>query len=199
MAIIMPPANDRQVPNHPDLPEQGEEEDLVEYIGRVADWFDSTPPAAPMGFRMVECERDHRHHPLYEVAEDVFYPRPCPDCVSDGLSKRNRELVCERDHRKWKSWRTLGWLSGKGYVLGITSSGGTSYGRCEFCGIGRQYSVRFRGRRVYFLGLMREEWFCLRRGHRRVMHYPSGLCAICCPCPECGSTDADHYTCEASA
>ena len=199
--IHRPPTEYVSVPNHPDLPGQHDNEDIVDYIGRVADWLTNTPPAAPEGFRLVPCEATPRHCPLYEVAEDVFYDRPCPDCVASDAYRRERESRCKLDHRRWKSWRIWWRISSRLYTFGVTSSGGgVSYGRCEFCGIGRQHMApRWRGKRPYILGVKRETWACLiKRHHRRVEHYPTGLCAICCPCPECGSTDREHYTCEAT-
>ena len=204
MNSIVPPPTDSQtqhVPNHPDLPERGDDEDFVEYLNRVADWFEASPPEAPAGFRLIECERDSRHHPLYEVAEDVFYPRPCPDCAAESYSRDNREKACKLQHRRWKSWRILGWLASRAYPLGIIAGSGTSYGRCEFCGIKRQHlRPRWKGKRPYVLGVQREAWSCLlRRGHRFTAHYGCGLCAICYPCPDCGSSDPEHYSCEAGA
>lgn len=188
--------------NHPDLPEQGEDEDFLEHLNRVALWLTGTPPAAPQGFRLIECERDSRHHPLYEVAEDVFYPRPCPDCVGEDAHKRERELICKRDHRRWKSWRGLRWMASKGYSLGIIAGCGSSYGRCEFCGVGVQHDhVRWTGRRPYVLGVSADSWRCmLRYRHRRTESvYSRGICTNCLPCPECESTDPEHYSCEVGA
>ena len=151
------------------------------------------PPAAPRGLELVECGASPRHWPMYLAHVDGMYPSHCILCERDDLARQLRKVKCEREHRRWKSWsiwwRLAGWL----YVIGITASGGgVSYGRCEFCGIGRQHiAPRWRGKRSYILGMRREEWTCLRRGHR---HSPTeyGLCAICCPCPSCGSTDPEH-------
>lgn len=203
MATIVPPPSNWQLPDsHPDLPDQGDNEDTVEYIGRLADFLTETPPAAPPGFVLIPCDATPRHFPEYHVAENTFYPAPCSACQLAAAWEESSRLRCERDHQRWKSWRIWQRISSRLYVLGITSSGGgVSYGRCEFCGIGRQHSApHWRGRRPYILGMKREVWYCLlRRGHRYRLHYPSGLCSICCPCPECGSTDQNHYTCEVAA
>lgn len=204
MSIIVPPSagwqHETRPTNHPDIPEQGDDEDFVEYLTRVGDLLVERPPAAPPGFVLVECTAEPRHWPEYHVAEDVFYPAPCSRCQMDSFSKSANEWRCKATHRRWKSWAILGWLGRKGYSLGAIGGCGTSYGRCEFCGIGRQHTrPRWKGSRPYILGVKRETWACLRRGHRRQEHISCGLCSVCMPCPECGSTDPTHYSCEVSA
>lgn len=199
--VSLPPgAQDEPRENHPDLPIQGEDEDFLEHLNRVADWLSESPPPAPAGFVLVECAATPRHFPEYRVAEDVFYPGECMQCHAEATWRDVSKLKCERDHRRWKSWRIWRRIASFLYVTGITPNGGSSsYGRCEFCGIGVQHRLpyRFRGSRPYVLWVRREIWSCLlKRHHRYRLHYPSGLCAICCPCPECGSTDQGHYTCE---
>ena len=170
-----------------------EDEWTVERFIADCDRITENPPPAPEGFELIECSATPRHWPTYMPYVDGQYPAACPACQCDAESDANARLRCERDHRRWKSWtgwwRISSWL----YMLGITSSGGSvSMGRCEFCGTTRQHRApRWRGRRVYILGVRREVWECLRRGHR---HSPTyyGMCSICCPCPSCGSTDADH-------
>ena len=127
---------------------------------------------------------------------DGMYPAPCPACVSDSQSETLARLHCEREHRRWKSWDIWSRIASRLYVLGVTSSGGgTSYGRCKYCGIGKQHMApRWRGKRSYVLGKPREFWSCLRRGHiyspleGRTFH----LCSICLPCSQCGSTGPMH-------
>lgn len=166
----------------------------------TVDWFlaecervEKNPPPAPEGMELVECDAEPRHWPIYVAHIDGMYPAHCIYCEAADLSKRLREIACQRGHRRWKSWSIWSRISSRLYVLGVTASGGgTSYGRCEFCGIGRQHTApRWRGKRSYFLGRKREEWACLMRGHR---HSPTdyGLCSICCPCPSCGSPDPAH-------
>lgn len=154
----------------------------------------TNPPAAPEGLELIECEAEPRHWPTYAAYVDGQYPSPCPSCVLDDLSRQNAKLRCESDHRRWKSWNVWSRIASRLYVLGITSSGGgTSYGRCQHCGIGRQHMApHWRGRRSYVLGVKRETWTCLRRGHRRQESPSCGLCTVCAPCSECGSTDRLH-------
>ena len=202
MAIIVPPPTDTQdkiqPPTHPDIPECGDDEDFVVYLGRVSDVLCETPPPAPRGFMLIPCEASPRHYPEYRVAEDVFYPAPCLTCQFDATYRDLCEARCKLQHRRWKSWRAWGWLSSKGYVLGVIGSCGTSYGRCEFCGIGRQHHrPRWTGKRSYILGVSTDTWACLRRGHRRQeSHWSGGICTVCLPCPECESTAPEHFSCE---
>lgn len=74
------PTRDRRN-HHPDMPGRAEGESYFAHLGRVALWLVSSPPAAPPGFRLIECDNDSRHHPLYEV-ESVFSSRTCPDCAA---------------------------------------------------------------------------------------------------------------------
>jgi len=188
-------AEKAQQMNHPDKPVMGDDEDYVAYLGRCADQWTKTPPEAPDGFERITCLN---HWPLYTVTDDDFYPAPCPACVADSMSRTVSELRCRAEHRRWKSWRVLGWLSGKAYWLGLTCSGGVTYGRCQHCGIGRQHHrPRLRGKRPYILGVQRETWDCWRRGHRRrESHWTRGLCTVCLPCPDCGSTAPEHWSCD---
>lgn len=187
--------------NHPDKPERGDDEDLVEYLGRCNDQWTLHPPAAPEGFELIECTAEPRHFPVYMPVDNDLYPAPCPSCIYDALSESRERLDCKAHHRRWKSWRIWQRLSSRLYTLGITSSGGgTRYGRCKFCGIGRQHiAPLWRGKRHYILGVERETWACLiKRHHRRTAtHITAGLCSKCCPCPDCGSTDPTHYVCGA--
>lgn len=201
MGIIVDPPTDKQDADeaieHPDLPEMIDDEDIVDYICRVGDWLSASPPPAPPGFVLVACEADPRCHPEYRIAEDVFYPAPCTSCQNAANYRSEREQTCRLEHRKWKSWAGLSKINRRLYALGIIAGSGTSFGCCEFCGIGRQeMRPRWRGGRPYVLGLKREEWACLRRGHRHSPHVACGLCSVCMPCPDCGSIDPTHYSCE---
>jgi hypothetical protein len=153
----------------------------------------TNPPLTPDGFDLIECDATPRHWPLYEPYVDGGYPATCLICERDAIGHANDRLRCERDHRRWKSWHIWWLIASRLYVLGITSSGGgVSMGRCEFCGITRQHMApNWRGKRSYILGVRRETWTCLRRGHRHSpTHY--GLCSVCAPCPSCESTDPSH-------
>lgn len=170
-----------------------EDEWTVEGFLAECDRVISNPPAAPAGFELIDCDATPRHWPTYMPYVAGQHPATCPECehhaVDDALSK----MCCERDHRRWKSWNIWSRISARLYVLGICSSGGgVSYGRCQFCGIGRQHMApRWRGRRPYVLGVKREAWACLRRGHRR-SETDYGLCSTCLPCPSCGSPEPAH-------
>lgn len=178
---------------HPLAPEQGEDEDYVDYIGRLADFYTNTPPPAPVGFELVECTAQPRHWPAYTVADDTFYPATCPSCTIGDLIAEHAE--CEHSHHgAWRRWKATHWVVGRLYTLGIISCSGTKWGGgCNRCLTDARWTF-FRG--PYVLGLQREAWQCLRRGHRRRVHHYAGLCAVCCPCPECGSTGVTHTTCE---
>lgn len=203
MGIIVPPSVTPQVrTNHPSKPVSGEDEDFVEYLTRCGDHWIDNPPPAPEGFELMECTATPRHWPEYRIVDDDFYPGFCSGCQYQTLNESHRRLRCKADHRKWKSWKMWWRIAGRLYTLGITSSGGgVSYGRCEFCGIGRQHHApRWRGKRPYILGVQRETWTCLLRYHhrRQLSHYTRGLCTVCLPCPECGSTNPTHFSCEAT-
>lgn len=184
--------------NHPDKPEMGEDEEYLDYLVRTAGWPTENPPSAPHGFELIECSAEPRHFPIYMPVDDDLYPGHCLFCERDDLSRQIREHKCRENHRRWKSWRIWWHIAGRLYTLGITASGGgVSYGHCEFCGIGRQHHApRWRGKRSYILGKRREFWACLRRGHIFREHIGCGLCSVCAPCPDCGSTDPTHYSCE---
>lgn len=203
MSIIVPPSTPYQVrTNHPSKPEMGEDEDYVDYIVRCCDHWITDPPVAPKGFDLVECTAEPRHFPLYMPVDDDLYPGHCLFCERDSMAKTISKQECRLEHRRWKSWKILGWLQRKSYALGVTRTGGVSYGRCEHCGIGRQYMrPRFRGKRVYILYVQRDTWVCLLKHHHRPRRsYITGeMCTVCLPCPDCGSTDPTHYSCEASA
>lgn len=169
-----------------------EEEWSLDRFMAECDALVANPPAAPDGLELVECDASPRHWPTYVAHVDGQYPAPCMYCVSAAESKQIAQLRCERDHRRWKSWRIWGWVNMKAYVLGLTAGGGVSYGRCEHCGVGRQQMrPSWRGKRPYILGIRREAWACARRGHR---HQATswGLCSVCAPCPSCGSTNPNH-------
>lgn len=172
-----------------------ETEWTVEGFCAEVDRISANPPPAPEGFELVECTAGH--WPTYMAHVDGMYPAPCPACIIDDYSKRESIARCKAKHRRWKSWRILGWLSSRAYSLGIIASCGTSYGHCEHCGIGRQHlRPRWRGKRSYILGVSTDDWGCLlKRHHRRTEARDCGLCSICCPCPDCGSTDPNHYVC----
>lgn len=158
----------------------------------------ANPPAAPEGMERIECGAEPPHWPTYVAHVDGMYPSPCPSCQLSDMSRQYAKLRCERDHRRWKSWNGWSRISSRLYTLGITASGGgTSFGGCEFCGIGRQHHPpRWRGKRPYILGVQRDTWTCLLRyHHRRTVLQGSGFCTICLPCPDCGSTATDHFVC----
>ena len=169
-----------------------EDEWTVEGFLAECDRVTENPPSAPDGMELIECGATPRHWPTYVPHVDGQYPAHCFLCERDDLDREVRQLRCEREHRRWKSWRVWLWISTRLYSLGLSTGGGVTYGRCEFCGIDRQHHApRWRGKRSYVLGVRRETWTCLRRGHR---HSPTyyGLCSICAPCPSCGSTDPRH-------
>lgn len=111
-----------------------------------------------------------------------------------AMADRVDELEHAR-HRRWRRWPVTGWVLGKAYTLGLVAGYGHQYGpRCHGCLTG----VSWRGRRPYLLGLLREEWSCLRAGHRRREIPEARICAVCAPCWVCRSTDPEHdaWLCE---
>lgn len=176
-----------------DFEDVDEQEWTVDWFLAECDRVAANPPAAPEGMELIECEATPRHWPIYAAHVDGQYPMPCFLCERDELDRALRKAKCDREHRRWKSWHIWWRISSRLYALGITACGGGVWmGRCEFCGITRQHMApRWRGKRSYVLGVKREAWSCLRRGHR---HSPTyyGLCSVCAPCPSCGSTDPAH-------
>jgi hypothetical protein len=183
---------------HPLAPEMGDDEEYVDYLNRLVDFYTQTPPPAPEGFELIECEATPRHWPEYRPVDDNFYDGPCSACQYQSLAEAHSG--CEHSHhRAWRRWKITRRIVGRLYTFGIIANGGTwhSGGGCEGCVTG---PFHWRGRRVYILGLQREHWRCLFRGHRYRQYLYGGLCTVCAPCPECGSTDADHPgACEATS
>lgn len=158
------------------------------------------PPPAPDGLELVECAAEPRHWPMYLAHVDGQYPGHCLFCQVEEQGDRLVEYA-HKGHRRWWSWRIVRWFSGRAYSLGVIS--GSSWSNC-CCSLGAKPVTRlyWRGRRSYLLGVKRETWACLFRGHRRTEHLGCGLCTICAPCSECGSTDvrhADGIDCEAAS
>lgn len=181
--------NDSRLDDEEWTDEEWTVEGFIAECNRITD----NPPAVPDGMELVECEATPRHWPIYLPHVAGQYPAHCIFCERDDIDRESRRLRCERDHRKWKSWRGWSRISGRLYSLGVTSSGGgVSMGLCEFCGITRQHMApHWRGKRSYILGLPRQAWECLRRGHRSTMT-DYGMCSTCAPCPSCASTDPNH-------
>ena len=179
--------------DHPMKLEQGDDEEFVNFLSRQADEWCNNPPPAPDGFELVPCSHTPRHWPMYTVTDSDFYEPYCQEDEGPRLRRRIAQLEHKGHHFRGKFWLTIArW----GYALGIVSSTGRQWSEfCRGCCI-----VRFHGRRPYILGLSRQQWACLRHGHRYRPLINCGLCAICLPCPTCGSTADDHnsLTCEAS-
>lgn len=138
----------------------------------------------PQGWQLVECDQGH---PVMWMPDDEWcYPPGCAYCSYDAFAAGHRE--CEHaGHGRWRRWRLTHKLELWAYSMGIVAGGGTRHGGgCRGCLIG----PRWRGKRPYILGLQREEWSCLRRGHRRRDVY--GWCGVCAPSPCCGSTGYEH-------
>lgn len=180
-------------------PEQGEGEDFVDYLGRKADHYTQSPPPAPPGFELVECDAEPRHWPVYTHADSDFYPMPCLYCVNESTQKAVDAL--ERRYHWLKHPLRGRWairLLGKLYSLGVIAGYGTHYGGATDCNRCIE-GIRLRGRRPYVLGWPDWKWSCLIT--RR--HWPGegplfGMCGKCVPCPDCGTTKLDH-NCPGSA
>lgn len=139
----------------------------------------------PEGWQLVDCDQGH---PVMWMPDDQWcYPAPCMYCCYDAEA-RAHDGCQHAQHGRWRRWRISHRLVGRAYVLGLVTGSGTRWGGgCNRC----LTMIRWRGRRPYILGLPRENWLCLLRyRHRRVDL--GGLCAVCCPCPGCGSQKAGH-------
>jgi len=180
------------VSDHPAKLVQGDDEDYVDYLGRQADAWRQNPPPAPEGFVLVECAAQPRHWPEYTVADSDFYDAFCSRCAYDSLY--DAHVGCEHSHhRAWRRWRITGKIAGWLYTSGLTSSGGSwrMGGGCPGCWTMPKWNRR---KRPYILWVRREAWRCLLKGH----HWPGepiifGFCGKCLPCPDCGSTAAEHH------
>lgn len=94
-------------------------------------------------------------------------------------------------HGAWRRWRISRRLLGKAYQLGLIAGWGVQGNRyCRSC----VDHIGWRGRRLYVLGLSREQWSCLILGRHRRRELPEApyLCAVCAPCPTCESSDPKH-------
>lgn len=177
--------------NHPAKIVIGDDEDYVKYLGRQADAWSQSPPEAPPGFVLAECDAEPRHWPTYTVADDDFYETPCPVCQIEAAIAEHAGCQHSR-HRAWRRWwatrRLAGWL----YASGLTSSGGSASwgGGCNWCVTMPSWN---RNRRSYVLWVSTDHWRCLLKHH----HWPAdhiafGFCSKCLPCPDCGSKTAGH-------
>ena len=142
--------------------------------------------------KLVECDATPPHPRLWvEIEEHRDYYHPaCPYCQLDSLTEAHSGCEHSR-HGRWRRWRithkAAGWL----YLLGVTSTGGGAVFSAHCRGCLPRRSLRLRGRRVYLLGVPREHWACLRRGHWPGEQISWGLCGTCAPCVGCGSTKAE--------
>ncbi|MBF6326560.1 hypothetical protein IU451_29090 [Nocardia cyriacigeorgica] len=173
-------------------PEQGEDEDYLDYLARKVDLYHNDPPSAPPGFELVECSAEPRHWPMYTIADDDFVEGPCPYCMSDGYQA---ELRVMKHRYHWFRHPVRGRLAsrfvGKLYVLGVIAGRGSAWGGddgCNWC-----ITVRVRGKRPYVLGWPDWKWACLlKRRHWPGEYVGLGMCGKCLPCPDCGATDVEH-------
>ena len=167
------------------------EVDWTSWFRGEVDRIEKNPPPAPEGMERVQC--DEGHWPTYVAHVEGMYPAPCLQCIG-AEDRKTIEALKHRTHRRWWKWGITRWFARHGYSLGIIS--GSSWGNmCGPCGTVTR--LRWRGSRPYILGVQREAWGCLiKRHHRRATsHISAGLCTKCLPCPDCGSTDPNHYVC----
>ena len=141
------------------------------------------------------------------IRRAIAQRRELQECLEAQLDYINRrrdedERAAHARHVRWgwPRWRITHRVLSWAYVVGLITATGVRYnGHCRGC----VDLVRVRGRRPYIAGRRREWWFCLLRGrhiHRPIDATPY-LCAVCAPCPECGSTDPAHDLgpCESAA
>lgn len=168
----------------------------VEGFLAECDAVQANPPEAPPGMERVECGATPPHWPTYMAHVDGQYGAPCYMCISSEQTERIAELK-HRSHHRWWKWRAYRWLSRRGYSWGLTA--GSTWGNmCAHCGTTTQ--IHWRGKRSYILGQPREWWQCLVKRHHiyTPLHGRTfDLCTKCAPCPDCGSTAADHEVCGA--
>lgn len=119
--------------NHPDVPvSQNDDEDYLDYVTRLGDWFDSWTPAAPAGFELVHCPAEPRHPAVYMPVVAEFYEPPCMYCAYDGI-KTYPDLyrhLTKHHHRRWRHvvrlLDRLGLIKNRGWSMG-------SYAGCDGC------------------------------------------------------------------
>lgn len=174
---------------------QRDDEDYVDYLNRQGDAWCTTPPPAPPGFRLVECDATPRHWPQYEPIDNDFYAAGCMHCAYRGIADAHRGCA-HSHHGTWRRWHIVGKLGSWLYTSGLTSSGGSwQMGNgCPGCHTLPKFDRRPRN---YILFVSRETWHCLlTRRHRPTVDPSFGLCTKCLPCL-CGSTAVGHF-CTAS-
>ncbi|MEV0214254.1 hypothetical protein [Micromonospora sp. NPDC050695] len=143
-------------------------------------------PNAVAGLRLVDCDAEPRH--LLWVHDRDDYGIPCYLCAWVKQAEAERlERQCR--HWPWRTWRITSWLDRRAYSLGITGSGGNTYGDGHN---GCVTGVRFRGSRSYILGVSRDVWRCWLSGHRRGEPVGFGFCGKCVPWPCCQSIREEH-------
>lgn len=114
---------------------------------------DHAPTAAP-GMRLVDCDAEPRH--MLWVLDRDDYGVPCFQCAWERQAEAERQARQCR-HWGWRTWRITDWASRTAYRLGITTGGGYIYGDGHN---GCLTGVRFRGPRLYILGVSRDTWRC---------------------------------------
>ncbi len=199
------------------------EEVNAEAEARILAWFQAinlTVPE-PALMAMAYVGKDFVEVPVPDFADDdeeddwdgiVFTPDvPNLEDLAAGCVGMLREAEW-RPPPRWSPlyWRWLGRVWSKLYTLGVIS-GGHSYEMRGDHGCTRtiihppwRYGWRhmLTGKRSYVLGKQRWYWECIgRQGlHLRGRHWPEqpfafGVCASCCPCPECGAHQECLPTC----
>lgn len=91
------------VANHPDKPEQGEDEDYVDYLGRCATFWSEHPPVAPEGFELIPCECEPRCWPKYTIRDNDFYETYCDTPYAKEQFARIRKLEHAQHRAFWKT------------------------------------------------------------------------------------------------
>lgn len=95
----------------------------------------------------------------------------------------------------WRYWRFTSWLAGRLYVLGVVSgyciamSGrhtrrGSYIDYVHWSFFGGPYKL---GKPRWWWECHRRQGWTLRGRHRPLRPFALGLCAACCPCPDCGA------------
>jgi hypothetical protein len=144
-------------------------------------------PREVPGLVLAECGAEPRHW-VWTLAGDYYEP-PCPRCQLAEYDERER-LARQCKHWGWRSWMATRWLTSKAYTLGVIAGSGSAWGDGhDWC----VDSVRWRGGRVYVLGVPVNTWRCWLKGrHRRGEHVGFGFCGKCVPWSCCGSIVTEH-------
>lgn len=141
------------------------------------------------GLRLLPCEATPPHRVWVAARED--YGVPCLQCLLDQQWEQERQARQCR-HWPWRRWKVTHRVASWTYQMGVTA-GGSSWKTGDGCDGCLASLPRWKGRRLYVLGVPVTTWRCWRRGHRRGEEVGLGYCGKCMPWPCCGAQTVDHH------